>query len=217
MIICIFFNEYLDIEMNDLITTFVFFFAVNDPIGTVPVFIAVTKGFDVKEKKLIAFKSVIYACLVLLFFIIAGEPILNASNIPLSAFQIAGGIVLFFFALSMIFGDSKPEEEIKSAKEMTQTAIFPLAIPSIASPGAMLAAALLTENSQFSIWEQFQSSVTMVAVLLVVLILLLLASRVYKLIGDAGASIISRIMGLILSSVAVSNVIEGIKESFGLV
>ena len=80
----------------------------------------------------------------------------------------------------------------------------------------MLAAVLLTENSQFSIWEQFQSSVTMVAVLLVVLILLLLASRVYKLIGDAGASIISRIMGLILSSVAVSNVIEGIKESFDL-
>ena len=93
--------------MNDLITNFVFFFAVIDPIGTVPVFIAVTKGFDVKEKKLIAFKSVMYACLVLLFFIIAGEPILNAISIPLSAFQIAGGIVLFFFTLSMIFGDSK--------------------------------------------------------------------------------------------------------------
>ena len=104
-----------------------------------------------------------------------------------------------------------------SAKEITQTAIFPLAIPSIASPGAMLAAVLLTENSQFSIWEQFQSGMTMISVLAVVLLLLILATTVHKLIGDAGASIISRIMGLILTAVAVSNVIEGIKVSFNLV
>ena len=203
--------------MEDLFTTFIFFFAVIDPIGTVPVFIAVTQNFDVKEKRRIAFRAVMYACLVLLFFIIAGELILNAINIPLPAFQIAGGIVLFLFALTMIFGESKPEEEIKSAKEITQTAIFPLAIPSIASPGAMLAAVLLTENSQFSIWEQFQSGMTMISVLAVVLLLLILATTVHKLIGDAGASIISRIMGLILTAVAVSNVIEGIKVSFNLV
>jgi len=91
-----------------------------------------------------------------------------------------------------------------------------MAMPSIASPGAMLAAVLLTENSEFSIWEQFQSSMAMISVLVVVLVLLILSTKVHKLIGDAGASIISRVMGLILSAVAASNIIEGIKESFNL-
>jgi len=202
--------------MNEYIATFIYFFAVIDPIGTVPVFIAATRGFDEQEKKSIAIKSVIVSFCVLLFFIIAGELILNAIKIPLPAYQIAGGIVLFLFALTMIFGEGKPESEIKTIKSTTETAIFPLAMPSIASPGAMLTVVLLTENSQFSVWEQFQSSLLLFGVLVVVLVLLILATKVHKLIGDAGASIISRIMGLILSSVAVANIMEGIKETFHL-
>ena len=202
--------------MNDVISTFIFFFAVIDPIGTVPVFLSVTRGYTPSEKRSTALRAVIYSCLILLFFIIAGEPILNAINIPLPAFQIAGGIVLFLFALGMIFGESKPEEEIRSAKMIKQSAVFPLAIPSIASPGAMLAAVLLTENDLHSIREQIESSLIMIFVLIIVFILLMLASQVQKLIGDSGASIISRVMGLILTAVAVSNIIEGIKLSFGL-
>ncbi|MDA9161488.1 MarC family protein [Crocinitomicaceae bacterium] len=202
--------------MNELIATFIFFFAVIDPIGSIPVFIAATTGFNEREKRKIAFKAVLVSALILLFFIVVGEIILDAINIPLSAFQIAGGIVLFLFALSMIFGDSKPESEIKTIKSTTETAIFPMAMPSIASPGAMLAVVLLTKNSEFSVWEQFQSSILLIGVLLIVLILLLLAGKVHKIIGDAGASIISRVMGLILSAVAVANIIEGIKESFNL-
>jgi len=202
--------------VNELIATFIFFFAVIDPIGSIPVFIAATTGFNEREKRKIAFKAVLVSALILLFFIVVGEIILDAINIPLSAFQIAGGIVLFLFALSMIFGDSKPESEIKTIKSTTETAIFPMAMPSIASPGAMLAVVLLTKNSEFSVWEQFQSSILLIGVLLIVLILLLLAGKVHKIIGDAGASIISRVMGLILSAVAVANIIEGIKESFNL-
>ena len=202
--------------MNELIATFIFFFAVIDPIGSIPVFIAATTGFNEREKRRIAFKSVLVSALILLFFIIVGELILDAINIPLSAFQIAGGIVLFLFALSMIFGDSKPESEIKTIKSTTEIAIFPIAMPSIASPGAMLAVVLLTENSEFSVWEQFQSSILLIGVLIIVLVLLLLAGKVHKIIGDAGASIISRVMGLILSAVAVANIIDGIKESFNL-
>jgi len=202
--------------MNELIATFIFFFAVIDPIGSIPVFIAATTGFNEREKRRIAFKAVLVSALILLFFIVVGELILDAINIPLSAFQIAGGIVLFLFALTMIFGDSKPESEIKTIKSTTETAIFPMAMPSIASPGAMLAVVLLTKNSEFSVWEQFQSSILLIIVLLIVLVLLLLAGKVHKIIGDAGASIISRVMGLILSAVAIANIIEGIKESFGL-
>ncbi len=91
-----------------------------------------------------------------------------------------------------------------------------MVMPQIASLGAMLAVVLLTENSEFNIWEQFQSSMLLIGVLIIVLVLLLLAAKVHKIIGDAGASIFSRIMGLILSAVAVANIIDGIKESFNL-
>ena len=200
--------------MIDYISTFIFFFAVIDPIGTIPVFIAVTGQYQEKIKRKIAINATLSAALILIFFVVAGEVILTAIDIPLSAFQIAGGIVLFIFALSMIFGESKPEEEIKMASSGNETAIFPLAVPSIASPGAMLAAVLMTENKQYNLWEQTQTTAIMLSVLLIVLVLMLAASWVHRLIGNSGASIISRVMGLILSSVAVANVLAGIKEYF---
>ena len=156
------------------------------------------------------------SALILTFFVVAGEIVLTAIEIPLAAFQIAGGIVLFLFALTMIFGDSKPEEEIQMLSKVSETAVFPLAVPSLASPGAMLAAVLLTENSRYSLLEQTITTVSMLCVLLVAMVLMLAASMVHRLIGDSGASIISRVMGLILASVAVSNVLAGIKEYFSV-
>ena len=202
--------------MDDLVATFIFFFAVIDPIGTVPVFIAVTSSYEEQVKKHIAIRATLISAAILLFFVVAGEIILTAIDIPLAAFQIAGGIVLFLFALSMIFGESKPEEEVKLAESGNDTAVFPLSVPSIASPGAMLAAVLLTENNRFNIWEQIQTTAIMFLVLLVALALMLAASRVHRFIGDSGASIISRVMGLILSSVAVASVLAGVKEYFVL-
>ncbi|MEE9367737.1 MAG: MarC family protein [Pontiella sp.] len=202
--------------MIDFISTFVFFFAVIDPIGTVPVFIAVTRGHDAAMKRKIALRATLISAVVLLFFVIAGELILTSIKIPLSAFQIAGGIVLFLFALSMIFGESKPEEELKLTENGTEKAVFPLAVPSIASPGAMLAAVLLTENHRYSLFEQVQTTGIMFLVLLLVLVVLFASTLIHRFIGNSGASIISRIMGLILSSVAVSSVLEGIKTYFEL-
>ena len=202
--------------MSEYIATFLLFFAVIDPIGAVAVFIAVTSGYDEKVKRKIALRATLASACILLFFIIAGELILTAIDVPLPAFQIAGGLVLFLFALTMIFGESKPEEELRMTGSSTQTAIFPLAVPSIASPGAMLAAVLLTENRQFSIIEQVETAAVMLSVLLVVLLLMLIAGWVHRFIGQGGASIISRVMGLILSSVAVNNVLVGMTEFFGL-
>lgn len=202
--------------MIDIIATFVFFFAVIDPIGTVPVFIAVTSRYEDHLKRRIAIRAAMVSAVILVFFVIAGEIVLTAIDIPLSAFQIAGGIVLFLFALSMIFGESKPDEEIKMATSESETAIFPLAIPSIASPGAMLAAVMLTENHRYNLWEQAQTTMVMLLVLLIVLVLMLAASFVHRIIGNSGASIISRVMGLILSSVAVSSVLAGVKDYFAL-
>lgn len=200
--------------MNDLIANFVFFFAVIDPIGTVPVFIAVTTQYEEPAKRRIAIVAVLVASLILLFFVVAGEIILTAINTPISAFQIAGGIVLLLFALTMIFGEGKPEEEVKLATCDKEVAIFPLAVPSLASPGAMLAAVLLTKNQQYTIWQQFQTTMVMFSVLIIALVLVLCASKVQRFIGTSGASIISRVMGVILTSVAVSNILAGIKMYF---
>lgn len=202
--------------MIDIAATFITFFAVVDPIGTVPVFIAVTSRFDVKAKRRIALLATVAAAGILLFFVVVGELILTAMSIPLSAFQIAGGIVLFLFALVMIFGESKPDEEIRLAQNHAETAIFPLAVPSIASPGAMLAAVLLTENARYSFWEQTQTFLVLATVLLVAYVLMLMAGSIDKLIGNSGARVVSRVMGLILASVAMSNLLAGVTSYFGL-
>lgn len=200
----------------DFVATFIVFFAVIDPIGTVPVFIAVTSQYDEAAKRKIALVAILASALILTFFVVAGEFILAALAIPLPAFQIAGGIVLFLFALSMIFGESKPDEEVRLAEDQNETAIYPLAVPSIAGPGAMLAAVLMTDNSRFSIFEQAQTVVVMLGVLLIVYVLMIASNWIDRLIGNSGASVVSRIMGLILTAVAVTNTLAGLKAYFGI-
>ncbi len=202
--------------MIELLPVFIYFFAVIDPIGTLPVFIAATDQQTASARRKVALIAVLVATLILLFFVIAGEVILNAMQIPLPAFQIAGGIVLFLFALSMIFGEGKPEHEIKLAGGVHETAIFPVAVPSIASPGAMLAAVMLTKNNVYTLWEQTQTALVMLSVLLITLILLLAATLIIRVIGKTGASVISRVMGLILASLATANALAGIKDYFYL-
>ena len=202
--------------MIDFLAVFIFFFAVIDPVGTIPVFIAVTRGESEGAKKWIAVRAAAVASGILIFFVVAGELILNAIDVPLAAFQIAGGIILFLFALTMIFGDGKPGEELELAESRSDTAVFPLAVPSLASPGAMLAAVLLTENASFSLVQQALTMAMMLAVMLVALCAMLLAARIQRLIGDSGASVVSRVMGLILASVATASTLEGISSYFSL-
>ena len=116
----------------------------------------------------------------------------------------------------MIFGESKPDEELKLVDDHRETAIFPLAVPSIASPGAILAAVLLTENNRYSLLEQAQTVAMMMAVLVVTYLLMLFSGKVHGVIGPSGASVVSRVMGLLLASVATSNILSGITVYFGL-
>jgi multiple antibiotic resistance protein len=182
----------------------------------VPVFLAVTSRHSESDKRKIAVKATVVAAGILVGFVIAGELVLKAMSIQLTAFEIAGGIVLFLFAMSMIFGESKPESEVKLVSEADETAIFPLAVPSIAGPGAMIAAVLQTENDRFGFVEQVQTTVVMLVVLVIAMVLMLLSNRVHRLIGDGGASIISRVMGMILAAVAVENVLGGVRGYFDL-
>ncbi|NVK42957.1 MAG: MarC family protein [Oceanospirillaceae bacterium] len=203
--------------MNDLISQFVLLWAVIDPIGTLPVYLAVTvsiRGPALRHK--VAIQATLVASGVLLFFVIAGEFLLGAMGIPLSAFQVAGGAVLFLFALTMIFGESKPEGELHLIRKGVNGAVFPLAMPSIASPGAMMAAILLTDKNRFSLMDQAVTSLVMLTILAITLGLMLLATPIQKLIGESGANIISRVMGLILSAVAINAVLNGIADYFAI-
>jgi multiple antibiotic resistance protein len=203
--------------MDNLITQFVLLWAVVDPIGTIPVFLAVTAGLkDQVQSRKVAVQATLVAAFVLLFFVVAGEFLLSAMQIPLSAFQVAGGAVLFLFALSMIFGEGKPEGELHLVRPHSNNAVFPLAIPSIASPGAMMAAILLTDKNRYSLIDQGTTTLIILAILAITLVLMLLATSIQKLIGESGANVISRVMGLILSAVAVNAVLSGIQAYFAL-
>ncbi|MFK7778424.1 MAG: MarC family protein, partial [Gimesia sp.] len=117
-------------KWEDLLKDFIYLWAVIDPIGSIPVFMAVTAGCSIKVQKQIAYRAIITAGMVLLLFAVGGQVILEQLDIPLPAFQIAGGLVLFLFALTMIFGESKPEVEIEESHKVEthqSKAVYPLA------------------------------------------------------------------------------------------
>lgn len=200
---------------HNLLEQFILLWVVIDPIGTIPVFIAVTAALTEKARWKVAVQATIAATLVLLLFLVGGQFLINALGISLPAFQIAGGIVLLVFALTMIFGDSKPESEAagyERSKADGSVAIFPLAMPSLASPGAILAVVVLTDNNRFSIEQQAITAGLMLVVMLAALILMLAATPILKVIRMTGAALVSRIMGMILAAVAVNTVILAVIE-----
>lgn len=197
---------------DSLIVQFVVLWAVIDPVGSIPVYLAKTIGLSPDDRRKIARNASLIAAGILLFFLILGQWLLEAMQIPLSAFQIAGGLVLLLFALTMIFGQSKPDQEMKMKSSLSELAVYPLAVPSIASPGAMMAVVLLTDNHRYNLAEQAITGGIMLLVVAITYVLLLLANKVHKYIGNAGAAIISRVMGLILSAVAINNILVGLRD-----
>ena len=199
---------------DSLVVQFVVLWAVIDPIGSIPVYLTKTVGLSVEDRRKIALKAVMISAGILIFFLIAGQALLEAMQIPLTAFQIAGGLVLLLFALTMIFGEGKPEQEIKLSSNLNELAVYPLAVPSIASPGAMMAIVLLTDNHRFSMFDQTMTTLIMLSVLLITYLLFLAANRIQRWIGNTGAAVISRVMGLILAAVAINNMLVGIRDFF---
>ena len=199
---------------DSLVVQFVVLWAVIDPTGSIPVYLTKTVGLSVEDRRKIALKAVMISAGILIFFLIAGQALLEAMQIPLTAFQIAGGLVLLLFALTMIFGEGKPEQEIKLSSNLNELAVYPLAVPSIASPGAMMAIVLLTDNHRFSLFDQTMTTLIMLSVLLITYLLFLAANRIQRWIGNTGAAVISRVMGLILAAVAINNMLVGIRDFF---
>lgn len=195
-------------------TAFLFLVAVIDPLGSIPVYVEATKQFDALEKRKVALRAPLIAFLILLFFILAGQFILNGMDISLDAFQISGGVILFLFALTMIFGHSKPEEEKKLIKDYKHVTVFPVAIPSIASPGAIMAVVLMTDNNVYSLWHQAMTTLLVLLVCIMTIVLLLIAGIVQRRLGESGIIVVSKVMGLILASYAMQSILTGLKGFF---
>lgn len=200
--------------MAELFTKIMFLIAVIDPFGSIPVYLEATKHFRIKQKRKIAVRASIIAFLILLFFILVGQIILEGMEVSLEAFQISGGVILFLFSLTMIFGEGKPESEKHLIKDYKHVTIFPVAMPSIASPGSIMAVVLITDNHLYTLGEQALTTFLVFLVIVLTCILLLTANQVQKHVGEYGIMVISKIMGLILASYAVQSILSGVKEFF---
>jgi multiple antibiotic resistance protein len=133
--------------------------AVLDPTAAVPVSLAVTAGLSRKQSLLVATYAVGIAFLVLFFFIVVGQLLLEALKIPIATFQLAGSLVLLLFGLKLVLGQvSEEAAAISPNATLLERAIYPLAIPCIAGTGSMLTVVLLTDNNVRSLGEQAQTT-----------------------------------------------------------
>lgn len=202
--------------MLEIFKTFLFLFAVIDPLGSVPVYLEASKKFNNQQKKVIAIRASLIAFLVLFFFIVAGQIIMEIMNVSLAAFQITGGVILFLFAITMIFGEGKPESEKHLIQDYKHVTIFPIAMPSIASPGAIMAVVLMTDNHIYTLKEQFVTTLLVLLVVAITCIFLLFAKILQHKIGETGITVISKVMGLLLASYAVQSILSGLKTFFNI-
>jgi multiple antibiotic resistance protein len=182
-----------------------------DPIGTVALFVPLTVNTPAAQRRVIARRSVAIAGSVLLAFLIAGELVLAHLGIRLLSFQLAGGVILFLFAIQMVFGSGVLATHAAS-EPGRDIAVFPLAMPGIANPGAITAVVLLTDNHRHSIQEQVVTAIVLVVVLLLTLALLYSANAIHAKLGDTGANVMIRVLGLVLAALAAEQIVAGVES-----
>ena len=179
-----------------------------DPIGNVAIFAGLTASLSRAERRRTALRACLYAAGILVVAVVAGQFILDAIGIHLHSLKVACGIILFRVGFQMLFGqlDAKPG----APEPGRDLAVFPLAVPSIAGPGAMMAVILLTDNDVYTLAEQAETGVVLLAVLLLTYILLLFSDAILRIIGRQGAAVLVRVMGIILASLAVEIVLTAL-------
>jgi multiple antibiotic resistance protein len=180
-----------------------------DPIGNVALFVGLTVSLTRTERHRTALRAVFYATVILVVAMTAGQVVLDAIGIHMHSLKVAGGVILFLFGLQMLFGKMDARTS-GSPEEGRDLAVFPLAMPPIAGPGAMMAAIVLTDNDVYTVPERIETGVVLVVVLLISYVLLLFSDAILRVIGRHGASILVRVMGLILCSLAVEIVLTAL-------
>jgi len=194
------------------------FFVIIDPIGTAPMFLGLTQGLNENERHQAAIKAVLIAAVTLAVFAAFGDGFLRFLGISLPALQVAGGGLLFLLSVDMVLARqsglrSTTRVEDQEASHRSDVAVFPLAIPLIAGPGAMTSVVLLVGRAAGSPEALAVVLGVLAAILLLLLVVLFAAARVMRWLGQTGANVISRVAGVILAALAAQFVFDGLGQS----
>ncbi len=206
---------YPTLEFAAISLSLIFF--IVDPLGNAPIFLSITGGQSPAERNRTALRASVVTFLILLIFAFVGEWILKLLRVTISSFQIAGGILIFIIALSMLQArrsraKSTPQEE-HERPEGEDVAVFPLAIPMLSGPAAITTVMVLI-NLSTSITQRALVILAIFLTSLFTYLILRASGRVMGLLGQTGINVLTRLMGLLLAVISVQFVIDGIKEVF---
>lgn len=209
-----------DVILNAFITLLV----IIDPIGNAPLFLALTVGMTATDRRATARRGLFVAFIILAVFAITGMAVLDGLGITIHAFRVAGGMLLFYTAFEMIYAQRQERKEQTSQQAMkdqvANLAVFPLAIPLIAGPGAISATILL--SSEFSSGGTVQWVGTLVllgllaALLLMTFLVLYSAEYFDKYLGVTGRLVLTRLLGVLLAALSVQYVADGAVALFAV-
>ncbi|MCR4302063.1 MAG: MarC family protein [Sulfuricaulis sp.] len=209
--------------MFDLfVDSLIIMLVVVDPVGIAPLFVALTQGESETARRRTAFRGTLIAGGILVVFVLVGDSLLNALGIGMPAFQIAGGALLFLLAVEMVFARhsgvrSTTAREQREAETRKDISVFPLAIPLIAGPGALTSVLLMVGEQGDDPVVIGSVLAVIVVVLLVTLASLLFSARIMVFMGETGANVVSRVLGVILAALAVQFVLNGWQEGYLLI
>ena len=194
------------------IQSFVLYFVVVDPIGSTPIFFVITKNLNIKDKIKTAVNSTIIALLVLIFFALLGNYILNHLNISFSALKIAGGIILFIVSLEMLFSKRQQRKKEDTNFHSDNISVFPLAIPLLAGPAAIISVVVSVNNIGSNFINQIVGMTSLVLVMVITFIAFFIVSKFEKVVNEKVINIFSSVIAIILAGLSVQYILDGIKE-----
>jgi multiple antibiotic resistance protein len=200
--------------LEDFITIVVPLVIIMDPIGNLPFFLLFTKENTSGERARMAFIASLVACIILIFFGVTGDAVLDFFGIGLPAFQIAGGLIFFVYALQMLrlipSGIKSTEEEERESVTKENVALVPLATPLLAGPGAITAVLVRQQNAE----DALSIPLLVLAVVLACLTIycvFLFGEQINRFLGVGGVRVVARFTGLLLAVIAVQFVVSGIQ------
>ncbi len=194
---------------HSFLSALILLLLVLDPLGSLPVFIPIMRNVPPERRTRVAIREVSIAFVVLFAFMFLGDSFLSVMHLSERSLEVAGGVILMIIAIRMIFGASG--ESAYGMEPGKEPFIFPLAVPLMAGPSAMATVLLLASRQPDRIYEWIGA---LSAALLVSGIVLVLADRIRKLLGDSVVSALEKLMGLVLTAIAVEMVLAGLKRYF---
>lgn len=195
-----------DVFVEDLIRSTIALFVVMDPIGSVPLFIAMTQRMEKQERTAVTKTAVVTAAILLIVFAVAGTQILSIFGVTIASFMVAGGVLLFIVAIELL---THGEWRFGSAGSQSESGVVPLAFPLLAGPGAITAVIISFQTSGILI-----TALSIGIVVGVTAVILRYVDRIYKVLGRRGSIIVTRVFAVFIAAIAVQFVVEGAKDLF---